>query len=334
MGVVIPFFQREPGLLSSALASICGQSILGLPECTIRVAIVDDSSPVPLADEISAFKPPLGMELLTKRQPNGGAGAARNTALSLLGEDCDVIAFLDSDDTWGSDHLARALMALDSGADFYFCDAQRGEDGISENAALPTWFGNALQPIASGVGIHLYTGPSDLAIVKGMVPTSSVIVHRRLAGNSARFPSRYFRFGEDQYYCLQYLASGSRIAYSSGIEVTCGRGVNIFAGNAPGSESARLCLMDEIAYRKDALATLNLSPEAKSHVCRKLTEARQAAVQQGIWFSLDGRQDWLFRSLHRHPGLLADFPKAAWTVFRTALMKRAPPARQAPPAGD
>lgn len=329
VGVVIPYFQRQPGLLTLALASIGNQSVLVSRSARIRVAIVDDSSPYPLSDELKDYVAPPGVELLTKLQANGGAGAARNAALELLQDSCDVIAFLDSDDTWSPDHLERALIAMDNGADFYFSDANRGEDCPSENADAPSWFTGSLQTISDLTDpLFSYSGNTDLVIVKGLVPTSSVIVHRWLPASTARFPSRYFRFGEDQYYCLKFLSLGGRIAYSPKVEVACGRGVNIFAGNVPGSESARLCLMDEIAYRNDALSTLALSREADSHIRSKLVDARQSALQQGLWFALDGQFSWIMRSIRRHPSLLMGLPGAAWFVLRTALRHRAASSKQ------
>lgn len=316
VGVIIPFFQRQPGLLLTALASIGAQSVLADGCCSIQVAIVDDSSPLPAATELDGYLAPPGMEVIVKLQDNGGAGAARNTALAMLDERCEVVAFLDSDDAWVPEHLARALAALTAGANFYFCDAVRGENEPSENAAAPSWFTCALRPINSENDLFLYDGPTDLAVVKGLVPTTSTIVHRRQRGSNACFPSRYFRFGEDQYYCLSYLATEGKIAYSSVVEVQCGRGVNIFAGNVPGSESARLCLVDEIAYRRDALATLALSAPAEQHVKVKLAAAQLAILQQGLWFATDGRTDWLIRSLCAQPRLFLHLPRAIRSLLR------------------
>jgi succinoglycan biosynthesis protein ExoW len=315
LGVVIPFFQRQSGLLRTAVESIVAQSVVASGECSIQVAIVDDSSPVSALQELEGYQAPAGVEIKVHRQPNGGAGAARNAAIDMLDASCEVVAFLDSDDAWAPNHLERALKGLAAGADFYFCNALRGEDEPSQNADAPEWFGNALVPIDGSADLFLYIGASDLAIVNGLVPTTSTIVHRCKGSGGPRFPSGYFRFGEDQCYCLRFLAGQGQVAYSAAVEVQCGRGVNIFAGNAPGSESARLCLMDEIAYRREALATLALSPLAEQHVRRKLVEARQALLRQGLWFARDGRFDWIMRSLSTQPGLFFHLPRAVWSVL-------------------
>ena len=44
--VVIPYYQREPGILRRALASIAAQRDCPLP---IHVIVVDDASPAPAA---------------------------------------------------------------------------------------------------------------------------------------------------------------------------------------------------------------------------------------------------------------------------------------------
>lgn len=320
IGVVIPYYQRKPDLLSRALNSIGGQTLLSSGQCSIQVVIVDDSSPLPAADELSNFTPSDGLKISIERQPNGGAGAARNAALAMLDDDINVIAFLDSDDMWVPNHLSRAIAALESGADFYFCDAQRNTAKLSENASQPSWFIDCLHPIPGTQDLYWYKGPFDLAVVKGMVLTPT-IVHWRRRNSTARFPSRYFRFGEDQYYWLEYLAEGGSVAYSSAIEVICGQGVNIFAGNIAGSEGQRLCILDEIAYRKDALATLHLSSEARKHMESKLAEAGLRLLKQGFWQLHDDKGRWLWRSICKQPSLILQFPRAmlAWFSERQQI---------------
>jgi succinoglycan biosynthesis protein ExoW len=276
---------------------------------------------------------PSGVELVLHRQVNGGAGAARNAAIALLDAACGVVAFLDSDDVWSPDHLARALHALAAGAEFYFCDAARdktgGEAGDNDDASLnaeaPAWFRSALVPIEGEPDLYLYSGPTDMAIVSGLVPTTSTIVHRRQHYQTAHFPSRYFRFGEDQYYCLQFLGTQSRVAYSAAVEVRCGRGVNIFAGNATGSEGQRLCFIDEIEFRKDALASISLSPDATRHVKRKLAEAKRNVLKQGLWLATTDKGRWLKRTLAAQPTLIYSLPSALAAVLADRLRA---PARQ------
>ncbi|MBK8016534.1 MAG: glycosyltransferase family 2 protein [Betaproteobacteria bacterium] len=315
VGVVIPFFQRQPGLLRRALDSVNRQSILANEGFRILVCVVDDESPVSARDELIAFEAPANVELIVHRQSNQGAGGARNTCLELLEGRVDILAFLDSDDTWSPDHLLRAVTAIDAGIDFYFCNALREGSTQPENRALPSWFESNLQPLDGMTDVFAYRGPWDLPVVHGMIPTTSTIVHRQ-RGDRIRFPRRYFRFGEDQYYCLSHLRSGSQLGYSSRTEILCGRGVNIFAGNAPLSEGQRLCWLDEISYRQHALQTLPLSDGARRHLEQKLVDAQKAVVKQGIWLAASGKPGWLMKSLLHAPGLLFRTPSAASEVLK------------------
>jgi glycosyltransferase involved in cell wall biosynthesis len=112
--VVIPYFQRSPGILAKALASIAAQEGCPLP---IQVIVVDDASPAPVAAELAGVGAmPHPVRVIT--QANGGPGAARNTGLDHAPPGTRYLAFLDSDDEWMPDHLARAVAALECGYDF------------------------------------------------------------------------------------------------------------------------------------------------------------------------------------------------------------------------
>lgn len=331
IGVIIPFFQRQQGLLRAAIESIAKQSILELENYSIQVAIVDDESPVDAIQELIDFHPPKRMHINIMRQSNGGAGAARNAALETLDVDCEIVAFLDSDDLWTANHLERALIAFHAGANFYFSDAKRTTESTSLNADMPNWFLKCLKPIDGKSDLFFYSGPSDLAVVNGLIPTPTV-VHYRIKGKTTAFPSAYFRFGEDQYYFLKVLHNQFKIAYSSAVETSCGIGVNIFSNQSNDKESRRLCLVDEIAFRKDALNTLKLSVEARSHIETKLLDAQLSIVQQGLWFALDGKFNSIFHSLCAHPGLFLHLPRAIRSLLRIrrgTSENSKPPSRQA-----
>jgi glycosyltransferase involved in cell wall biosynthesis len=104
---IVPVFNRATTVLPT-LESIAGQSVL--PR---RLIVVDDGSSDGSAESIEAWiaarKP--ACATLVIRQRNGGVSSARNRAIAAAA-DCDWFAFLDSDDVWPPDFIARATKAL------------------------------------------------------------------------------------------------------------------------------------------------------------------------------------------------------------------------------
>jgi succinoglycan biosynthesis protein ExoW len=122
LAVIIPFFQRKPGILARALRSVGQQKI---PDgWVVEVIVVDDGSPCPAEGEIGnlTFDGPLRLKVI--KQEHGGVAAARNRALDEADKDTALIAFLDSDDTWPATHLQRMIRAL-TDYDFCFTDSRR-----------------------------------------------------------------------------------------------------------------------------------------------------------------------------------------------------------------
>jgi len=133
--VIIPYYQREPGVLRRALNSVFTQS-----HQDFDVIVVDDSSPLPVEAEIGVLPPDQRARIAVIRQTNAGPGGARNTGLDHVPADSGCVAFLDSDDEWTPDHLQVATEALERfDADCYFASIHGGEEfyyhyGIAELA--------------------------------------------------------------------------------------------------------------------------------------------------------------------------------------------------------
>jgi succinoglycan biosynthesis protein ExoW len=123
LAVIIPFFQRKPGILARALRSVGQQKI---PHgWVVEVIVVDDGSPCPAEGEIGNLTFDGRLRLKVIKQQNGGVAAARNRALDEADKDTALIAFLDSDDTWPATHLERMIRALTADYDFCFTDSCR-----------------------------------------------------------------------------------------------------------------------------------------------------------------------------------------------------------------
>lgn len=121
--VIIPYYQREPGILQRALKSVFAQS-----HPDFDVVVVDDASPSPVELELDALPLAERARIAVIKQANAGPGGARNMGLDHLPADSFCAAFLDSDDEWTPDHLKNAIEALSLfDADCYWATITGGD---------------------------------------------------------------------------------------------------------------------------------------------------------------------------------------------------------------
>lgn len=115
IAAVIPTYQRAATIRRAVDSALAQQP-------SPQVIVVDDGS----TDDTPAVLATYGDRIEVIRTANRGVSAARNTGADA--SDADWIAFLDSDDYWTPDHLARitaAIEATDGVADLYFDDTRR-----------------------------------------------------------------------------------------------------------------------------------------------------------------------------------------------------------------
>lgn len=128
IGVVISVYNR-PRLVIEALESVAAQS-----STPSRVVIVDDGSTDDTVEVVERWlretEGTAGWSLVASS--HRGASAAKNTGLAEIDE-CEWVVFLDSDDLWPTDFLARAeaeirsgerLVGVSSDRKMVFCDEQ------------------------------------------------------------------------------------------------------------------------------------------------------------------------------------------------------------------
>jgi glycosyltransferase involved in cell wall biosynthesis len=121
---VIPTYNRS-STLERAIRSVLTQT--RPPD---EVLVVDDGSTDRTRDLLGAFE---SVRVLSVE--NSGAAIARNRGVAAT--DAPWIAFLDSDDYWETDHLARidaAIRATDGRAGVYFDDTARPGGGKGEQS--------------------------------------------------------------------------------------------------------------------------------------------------------------------------------------------------------
>lgn len=276
LSVIIPFFQRESGILARALNSINLQQI---PEgWSVEVIVVDDASPRPAVDELRDldFKEPLHLKMV--RQENGGVAAARNRGLDEADPCTTLVAFLDSDDIWPVNHLARAIQAIEQGFDFYFTDNCREghheshcrSPYVAETAALlgtsPQKTGLLDIPKDRMIGLTLREFPCQ----------ASTAVYRRSISRGLRFDTELKSSGEDVLFLTCLVASANRICFDLDSIVECGGGVNIYFSNLGWNSERFLSIKVDVLVTHRLIAEkLKLSSHNKNWNDERLAECRR-----------------------------------------------------------
>ena len=244
IGVVIPHYQRTPGLLLAAVRSAFAQTIAA----RLIVIVCDDESPSPARDELDGVPGlPAGQLIVICRQ-NGGAGAARNTALDAVPAGVRYVAFLDSDDSWRPRHIESAVYALEQGYDAYFSnfiDVSHPAIGHFERigALKPQdhpLIDAARRQHALGVSALAHT-VSDGG---GLIGTPTV-VYRFDKFPELRFREEFYN-GQDFFFWMDLSELGARFAFSFEIECDNGEGVNIYQASGWGSEKSLQRLRNEL----------------------------------------------------------------------------------------
>jgi succinoglycan biosynthesis protein ExoW len=196
IGVVVPYFQREAGLLRRALSSVAAQD-----HPPVQVVVVDDGSPRPAAEEITPQLHDALPGLTVILQANRGIAAARNAALDALTAEVSAVALLDSDDYWEPSHLRHAAAALQLGADFFFSNSRfegaAGGDLFQTRDRLRDLLGSG-RPVAEAPDLAQWRAGISALFARGCPFMTSTVVFRRTLVPELRFPLEFRRAVEDQ----------------------------------------------------------------------------------------------------------------------------------------
>ena len=234
IAVIIPFFQRSPGILGAALKSVATQTIA---DAAIRIVLVDDASPQSPDEDIVSVPLAPHCSIVRLEQENGGPGSARNRALDYLADTPpDYVALLDSDDAWEPDHLVRALNFLVDRADFYGSDHQRvgALPGVSFLTAdsEPRRILDALSsPLAAPDDSSYYPlsgAQACNAFIRHYLVQTSTVVYRWDTLCKVRFDPSLRAAGEDNRFWIDCSALATRVIIDCALGSTCHEGVNIY----------------------------------------------------------------------------------------------------------
>jgi succinoglycan biosynthesis protein ExoW len=302
LSVIIPFFQREPGILSRALTSITLQHIPA--GWLVEVIVVDDGSPRQARDELRDldFREPLRLKVI--RQENGGVAAARNRGLDEATPSATLIAFLDSDDVWLPDHLARAIDAHESGFDFYFTDNRRlgyHSSHVRSHCAPAT--GRFIAAAQQKTGILEVPTDFMVGLILQEFPTqASTVIYKASIAAHLRFNTGLKSAGEDVLFFTALAATARRVGFDLDSYVECGGGLNMYFANL--SWDSPLCLaimVDKLLAYRIIGKTITLSSSN-----RAWNDGRVSDCRRELGFHI-------LRNLAKHP---ARVPTEIWRLIR------------------
>jgi succinoglycan biosynthesis protein ExoW len=302
VAVVIPYYQREPGVLVRALASVAAQR---LPDSWwAEVLVIDDGSPCPAADEVWHPRPGAGVQVRVVRQDHQGVAAARNRGLD-LSDGATLVAFLDSDDAWPVDHLERAVRAFECGIDLYFTDNRRPghhDSHVRSHCAPETGRFLAAAPVRDGLALV----PTDtlVRLVLEELPTqASTVVYRREAAPHLRFDTRLRSAGEDVLFFAGLAGVAARAAFDTESCVVCGGGLNMYYAHLSWDSPMYLAIkLDQYRAHQAVARSVPLSPANRAWNAAHVVHCRRVHAFH------------LARQLVRHPARL---PRAVWRLLRT-----------------
>lgn len=243
--VVVPYYQRSAGLLSRAIRSALSQT-----SRPAGILVVDDGSAVPATEELRELTP--GERALVRliEQDNRGPAAARNRALDALPDSAELVAFLDSDDTWSREYLETALRILDQDYDLVLSNWTSFETDIDAYQWLGRFDRRKFKPSALP---HVYDAGEQLAEMQIRTPLGrlSATVLRRSALKNIRFDAQFRHACEDRKFVLEIAKQGARAAFQSKPMCHAGRGYNLFSSVKWGTRPSLQVHIDRIRFCRD-----------------------------------------------------------------------------------
>ena len=283
--VIVPYFQKETGILSRAISSALNQ----MGGYSIEIIVVDDSSPISAQRELRNLIEENPGVIRIVVQSNAGPAAARNNGLDRASPDTKYVAFLDSDDEWTETHIGNALLALGKGFDFYFADFyQLGQKVSAFNRGERIKPHEHTQLIAGESALFQYDGDMFDQILTGNIIGTSTVVYRYGKFPRLRFREEFFNAGEDYLFWMDFSKLSNKFSFSSQCDCKYGAGVNIYSGAGWGTDMHILRIHHEMKYRKAIKALFPLTLRQRVFVQQKIEQLRESFAM-----------DFLHRLIHR-----------------------------------
>ncbi|MFT3965879.1 MAG: glycosyltransferase family A protein [Sphingobium sp.] len=321
VAVIIPYFQREAGLLRRAVSSIAAQEFPWPVQ--VDLIVVDDQSPHPAEEELADFPSPDRpcpdwLDLRILRQRNGGPAVARNHGLSSVDSRSRFIAFLDSDDRWTSGHLATGIAALESGNDFYFCDSALQKGTMFDFLELfrSADLGTQVEKMCQDV-YRFLPGMAGAAMTREyLCQTSCIVMRRSLLGN-ARFDESLRYAGEDWLLWIELAHKAQGVCFSTRPNSLRGvDGVALYQGSHNRLSASNLQRLMSMIRANELMAAVPGMDEGSIALCRHRRRRMQVEAAgillhpSSLAAVTDGKTRRAIQQLH--PALWRSLP-TLWT---------------------
>lgn len=248
VSVVIPAYNCA-GYIAQAVQSVFAQSFTDF-----EVIIVNDGSPDTAELEVALRS--FESRICYLKQASKGPAAARNTGIRHA--QGKYVAFLDGDDYWSAEHLAKqiALLEHQPGVELAYCDCLLIKDEKIYTRAFE------LQPQAKHVSFE------SLLTEDSAISTSSTVVSRAAIGDAGLFDENFIRC-EDFDMWLRMAYRGVRMVYHPDAEV-------FHRMNSAGLSANRMAMIrDLIRVYDKSVAAMDLSVKQRQ-VIREMVRRADA----------------------------------------------------------
>ena len=231
VSVIIPAF-KVADFIAETISSVLDQSVKNY-----EIIVINDGSPD--TDALERNMSPFADSVIYTKQPNRGAGAARNAGLRIArGE---FVAFLDGDDLWLPNFLEEQvkLIRSDGGFDLVYADAINLEGQLYSRT--------------TNMDMNPSDGPVTMeALISGRcnVVTSSVVARRQAVIDVGLFDEA-FPNSQDFDLWLRLAKEGARITYQKIVLVERRIYEGSLASDPIKSFSGEVKVLEKTARRND-----------------------------------------------------------------------------------
>ncbi len=275
ISIIIPFYQKQSGILRRALDSIFRQTFQDFD-----IIVVDDASPCAIDADLDGLDAEKRARIRVIRQANAGPGGARNTGLNAISSETIYAAFLDSDDEWAPNHLENAWESMTRhGADCYWASIHGG-DGFGYHFSI-----SKLQTTEKTLVLQenpLVVEVPDMSRVMlkdwGFLHLSCMVIARPLF-ETIRFDAEFRLAAEDVLFFCDCVLAAKRVILCDEAGAERGEGINIFHSIDSGSPE----FLQQQFNTWAALNTLEQRFSSKPAELSLIDDYKQMARKQALW---------------------------------------------------